>query len=128
MLSTLPHVASPPLQPGLPKEQREICARLVKLQRKLDDSEIASEIAGLKDKLRDYVATTGKGFVEEVDGLGSVEARTGAEAELKGVTPVLQVDIYLQAPPAQRKRIEARGFVAWKEIWSSARKPSITVR
>lgn len=104
----------------------EICHRLVELQRKVEPDLL--KIEELKEQLRAEVEKTGEGFALEIPGKGSVEAKAGSIPEFKGLVPVLRTGTFLGLSEARRKKHEADGLVEWKENWSSARKPSITVR
>jgi hypothetical protein len=108
------------------KGRRAIAEELVELQLELEPKLL--KIDELKEKLRGICEASGQAFTEEIAGKGSVEVRAGKDKELKGTVPTLKPEIYLALPKARRDALEEQGLVEIKQLWSSASKPSVTVR
>ena len=108
-----------------PRTQRDIAEALLRLQSKIAPDVLL--IDGYKDALRQICEDTGS-FIEEVQGLGSVEARAGREAALKGTAPEIVTQAWYALSRTKQDKLIATGLVNILEQWSKAAKPSITVR
>lgn len=108
------------------KSRRAIAEQLLGLQ-----SKIASDLLKIdacKEQLRAIAEDKGEGFVEEVEGVGSVEVKAGTEKKFKGLVPALKPETYLALPEARQKALQEQGLVAMEAQYTSARSPSVTVR
>lgn len=82
-----------------------------------------------KEAAREYIAETGQGFTETIEGLGTVEGKVGCEEEVKGFEYVLNQDAFAKLPEARRKKLIDEQKLVWlRQIVRPARKPSVTVR
>src|SRR5258707_1448052 len=106
--------------------RREIATELLKLQKKIEPALLA--IDGYKEQLRAISENTGKGFKEEIEGLGSVEVKAGREAKLTGTCPQLVVEAAYALPAGRLNKLIESGLIKIPEGWSKKASPSETVR
>jgi hypothetical protein len=85
-------------------------------------------IADLKESLRKIVEDTGDAFIIEVPGKGSVEVKAGHKAELRGILPTLNAEVFVGLPKQQQNKLTESGLVELAENWSKDTRPSVTVR
>lgn len=107
------------------KTRRQLAVELIALERAIAPT--VAKINAVKEALRDVAVAGQAGFTEDVDG-DAVEVSAGAEAKLKGIMPVLKPEPFLALAELRREKLIADGVVAMEQQWTSARKPSVTVR
>jgi hypothetical protein len=68
------------------------------------------------------------GFIEPIVGKGVVEVKAGHAKEFKGLLPELKAEAFLALSEGRKQKLTQDGLVVMTEQWSSAARPSVTVR
>lgn len=110
----------------MPQGRKQLATTLLAATAKISDD--VQKIEDCKEALRADSKESEESFTVEVEGLGVVEVKAGSEAKLKGVLPVLDAAAFLALPESRRAKLIDSKLVSMTEQWTSARKPSVTVR
>lgn len=105
----------------------QISKALLELQ--LSIAPTVAEMDQLENELRDIVAAGGGvGFTREVKGLGTVKTSAAVERKQTGTREVLVQSAWHQLKPRMQAQLRKLGVVITENMFSNARKVSVTVK
>ena len=105
--------------------RRDVAERLMALN--LKHAPLFAELDDLKEKLKVYAETDGKGFKEEFGEGRHVQVSAPSESKFKGIMPILDPDAFLNLPEKQRDKLIEGKIVEMKRQFTQARRPSVSV-
>lgn len=114
-----------PAKPKVAARRRELCDERLKLEAKLAGD--YKRMAELDTELKNIATDAGEPFKEEF-AIGYVAVAGKVAAELKGNVPVIQSEIFLALPAAERKKLEKSGLVKIEPQWGKASHGRVTVK
>lgn len=106
--------------------KRDIAERLIALN--IKHEALFAEIDGLKEKLRLAAEADGRGFTEDFGEGRKVAVTSPSKSKFKGTMPTLDPEAYLKLDEKEREKLIKGKVVALKDLYSEARRPSVTVK
>jgi hypothetical protein len=105
--------------------RRDVAERLMALNVK--HAAVFAEIDDLKEKLKVYAETDGKGYTEEFGEGRNIKVSSPSESKFKGIMPTFDAAAFLDLPEKQREKLIDGKIVAMEKQFTQARRPSVSV-